>query len=288
MKPAPFTYHRPETLDDALALLAEHGADASPLAGGQSLVPMLNMRLAQPAHIVDLNGLTELGGVVITDGWLEIGALIRHHQLAHDPVIRAAQPLLAHAAGTIAHYAIRQRGTLGGSLVQADPAGQLPLIARLTDAEVVIRGPRGERRMPVRAFLVFAMEVALEEGELVTAVSFPLLKPGTRWGFELFSRRRGDYALASVATTLTLTNGKIGELRLAIGAAASLPQRLTGLERSARGGVPDAAWIAETARAAAAAAEVEDSPQAPAAFRRELVEVLTHRALTAALTPEPA
>jgi carbon-monoxide dehydrogenase medium subunit len=152
MKPAVFSYHRPYTLEDALSLLALHGFDAKVIAGGQSLAPMMNMRFAQPAHLIDLNALPQLSGVTLAGDSLSIGAMTRHHEVATSSTVRAACPLLAEAAATIGHYAIRQRGTLGGSLAHADPAAQMPLIASTLGARIEIVGPDGRREVPATAF----------------------------------------------------------------------------------------------------------------------------------------
>ena len=173
MKPAPFTYHRPGDLDAALAMLARLGPAAKPLAGGQSLGPMMNMRLARPDHVVDLNDLLELDYVRVSDGAVEIGAMTRHHRVATDPEIARSLPILAEAARGIGHYAIRQRGTLGGSLVHADPAAQYPLIAVLLDAEIVVRSARGTRLVAAADFIQSIMTVDLAPDELVTAIRFP-------------------------------------------------------------------------------------------------------------------
>jgi carbon-monoxide dehydrogenase medium subunit len=287
MKPAPFTYHRPGTVDEAVGLLARYGAEASPLAGGQSLVPMMNFRMARPEHLVDLNGIAELSGIKVKGGRVRIGAMMRHHRVATADEIRAHLPLVAHAAGTIGHFAIRQRGTLGGSLVQADPAGQLPLVAVALDAEVVVHSEAGARQVPVAEFLVFAMEVALEEGELVTAVEFPCQAPDVRWAFELFSRRHGDYAMASVAVAWQPdASGAVSGLRLAVGATAPVPHRLRELEQAQEGVRPDAQWCARLAREIAAAAEAEDDPKTPEVYRRELLATLAERALRRAMSGE--
>ncbi|MFC2969234.1 FAD binding domain-containing protein [Acidimangrovimonas pyrenivorans] len=285
MKPAPFSYHRPATLDAALGLLDQYRAEAKPLAGGQSLGPMLNMRLARPAHVVDLNDLIELDYIRRDGAMLEIGALTRHHRLAHAPEIAATLPLLGHAARSIGHYAIRQRGTLGGSVVHADPAAQLPLVAVTTGAEVVIRSVRGQRVLPASGFLQSIMTVDLAADEMVTALRFPVPPAGAGWGFELFSRRHGDFAIASVAAMLVLDGGgRIDRLQLGIGGVGAVPLRLPEIERSVPGTRPDRNWVCATAEAVARAVAPEDDPLIPAEFRRELVRSLAADALAAAFT----
>lgn len=284
MKPPPFAYHRPFDLSDALALMARYGADAKPLSGGQSLVPMLNMRIARPANLVDLNDLAELDYVRRREDALEIGALTRHHRLATAPEIRKAIPLLAHAAGGIAHYAIRQRGTLGGSLAHADPAAQLPLVALVLDAEISIRSQASARSVPAGTFLRSIMTVDLAPDELVTAVRFPRPPAGAGWAFEVFQRRPGDFPLAAVAALVECApSGEIARLALGLGGVAPTPLRVTRTEASAAGAQPDPDWIDGVAHDVAAGIDPDDEPRLPAAFRRELVAELSAKALRSAL-----
>ena len=283
MKPAPFTYHRPGDLDEALALLTQLGPGAKPLAGGQSLGPMMNMRLARPEHVVDLNDLLDLDYVRIGEGSVEIGAMTRHHRVATDPEIAAALPMLAHAAGGIGHYAIRQRGTLGGSMVHADPAAQYPLVAVVLDAEVVIRSARATRVVAAKDFVQSIMTVDLAPDELVTAIRFPCPAAGEGWGFELFSPRHGDFALVSVALTLVGDAGDaIAGLRLGVGGVAPVPLRLSPVEDEAQGLSRGRAAAGALGELAASHVTPEDDAQVPAAYRRELVATLTTRAFAAA------
>ncbi|MGC9369039.1 MAG: FAD binding domain-containing protein [Paracoccaceae bacterium] len=280
MKPAPFTYHRPADLGEALELMARFGPEAKLLSGGQSLGPMLNMRLARPTHLVDLNDMLEMDYIREIGDRIEIGGLTRHHRLATAPEVSRDLPLLAAAARTIGHYAIRQRGTLGGSLVHADPAAQLPLVAVTLGAEVVLRSTRGEREVPAADFVQSIMTVDLAEDEIVTALRFPRQAESEGCAFELFSRRHGDFAIVSVAVTVARdAEGAISALRLGLGGVAPVPQRLSGIEAQAIGSQPDAETAARLAAAAAAAITPEDHPEVPAAYRRELVETLVARAL---------
>lgn len=280
MKPAPFTYHRPGDVDDALELMARFGSEAKPLGGGQSLGPMLNMRLARPAHLVDLNDLLELDYIRIAGDVVEIGGLTRHHRLATAPEVARALPLLAKAARTIGHYAIRQRGTIGGSLVHADPAAQLPLIAATLGADVVVRSVRGLRVVPAVDFLQSIMTVDLSPDEIVTALRFPRQPSQEYSAFDLFSRRHGDFAIVSVALTLGIdTAGVIQEMRLGLGGIGPVPQRMQEIEVEAIGNRIDAETSARLAAAVAAAITPEDSAEVPAAYRRELAETLIRRAL---------
>lgn len=282
MKPASFRYHRPATLDAALALLAEHGDAAKAIAGGQSLVPMMNLRLAQPAELVDLGDLVGLDSIRETGAFLEIGALARHQVLAESELVRERCPLLAEAASGIGHHAIRQRGTLGGSLAHADPAAQLPLIAVTLGAEIDIASGRGRRSVPASEFFQSVMTTALEPDELIVAVRFPVVAAGEGQAFRLFNRRTGDYALVSVAASLHARAGRVERLRLGVGAVEAVPVLLAELCAAQQGRAVDAAWIAEVAAAAREAIQPEDDDRVPALYRRELSETLVVRALSAA------
>lgn len=280
MKPASFTYHRPGSVAEALIILARYGEGAKPLAGGQSLGPMLNMRLARPEHLVDLNDLIELDYVREVSGMIEVGALTRHHRLANSGELKRAVPLLSQAAATIGHYTIRQRGTVAGSLVHADPAAQIPLIAVTLGAEVVVQSASGLRVVPAADFLQSIMTVDLKDTEIVTALRFPVLGPDEGWAFEIFSRRHGDFAMASVAVTLSLDEGgALSTLRLGLGGVGPVPLRMRDVEAGALGATLDEASIQRLARQAAEAIEPEEDAQVPAVFRKELIETLTARAL---------
>ena len=264
MKPAPFRYHRPGSLAEALALLSKL-EDAKLIAGGQSLAPMMNMRLATPAELIDLNAVAGMDAISERQDCVEIGALARHHQLASSPVIRQHCPLLAEAAGTIGHYAIRSRGTLGGSLAHADPAAQLPLVAATLGAELALAGPRGERRLAAREFFVSLMTTALAPDEIIVAARFPKSPPGQRHAYVQFSRRSGDFAIVAVACTLS--NNK---LTIGVGGVEDKPLVFDDL------GSMDATSVARAVRDRVNPAE---NARVPAIFRKELVEVLTRRAV---------
>ncbi|HET7364752.1 MAG TPA: xanthine dehydrogenase family protein subunit M [Burkholderiales bacterium] len=264
MKPAPFRYHRPGSLAEALALLSQLG-DAKLIAGGQSLAPMMNMRLVSPAALIDLNGIAGLDGISERNGFVEIGALARHHAVANSSVVKTHCPLLAQAAGAIGHYAIRARGTLGGSLAHADPAAQLPLVAATLNAEIVLAGKRGERRIAARDFFVSLMSTALAPDEIIVAARFPKSAPRERCAYTQFSRRTGDFALVGVACTL----GSDG-LTLGIGGVEDKPLVFADF------GTTDAASVAHAVRERVSPAE---NPRVPAVFRKELVEILTRRAI---------
>ena len=279
MKPAPFTYEAPATIAEALAVLAARGDAAKIIAGGQSLAPMLNMRLAQPGHLIDINRLAELKGVRVEGDRLIAGALVRHAELARDPLVRRHAPMLAHAASTIGHYAIRQRGTLGGSLAHADPAAQLPLMAVTLDAEIQVDSARGRRLVPASAFFTSIFTTTLEPDELLTAVRLPLPQD-KGWGFRLFTRRAGDFALVVVACSLAYANGRVGNIRLGVSGIGPVPVRLEGAMPPGAG---DPAWIARAADAVAAAADIEEGGRVSTEFRRDIVGACTRGALADAM-----
>jgi aerobic carbon-monoxide dehydrogenase medium subunit len=264
MKPAPFRYFAPDTVDEAVALLAEHGDDAKVLAGGQSLVPLMNLRLAQPAVLVDVNGIADLAHVRDDDGHLAIGALTRHHAVASS-----AHPLLAAAASCIGYPAIRRRGTLGGSVAHADPVAEMPCIALTLDAELVAAGPGGRRTIPAREFFLGYFTTALAPDELLVELRFPAGTAG--WAFQEFARRSGDFAIAAVAASVSVAKGAIADARIGIAGVADTPLRAEAAEAA----LGDGGSI-EDARAAVEGL-VEDR------YRRHVAGTLATRALTEAL-----
>jgi carbon-monoxide dehydrogenase medium subunit len=284
MKPGRFTYEAPATVEGALLSLAARGDDAKLIAGGQSLAPMLNMRLARPEHLIDINGLKELGEVRLDSDRLTIGAMVRHAALAKNELVRRHCPMLAHAAETIGHYAIRQRGTIGGSLAHADPAAQLPLAALVLDAEIEVRSAAGQRTVPARDFFVSIFTTVLNPDELIVAVHVPVTRAGAGWGFRLFNRRAGDFAIVSVAATLSRAeDGGIEGLRLAIGGIGPVPVRVETLVAEHSFGRTPQDWPGTVAASVAEAVEIEDNERTPENFRRELVAALTKDTLDQAL-----
>jgi aerobic carbon-monoxide dehydrogenase medium subunit len=284
VKPARFAYEAPTTLDGVLKSLAAGGDGAKVIAGGQSLAPMLNMRLARPDRLIDINAVSELGEIALGGDRLSIGALIRHDTLARNELVKQRCPLLAHAAETIGHYAIRKRGTIGGSLAHADPAAQLPLVALAHDAEMDVRSVRGSRTVAARDFFLSVFSTALDPDELLVRVKVPLPPAGEGFGFRLFNRRAGDFAIVSVAATLLRGPGnKIAQVRLAIGGIGPVPVRVEHLVQNEAGEDWSEHWSARVAAAVAHAAEIEENERAPVAFRKELVAVLTREALDEAL-----
>lgn len=279
MKPAAFDYHRPASLDEALELLARLGPDAKVVAGGQSLVPMMNMRLAAPAHLVDINDLSELARIRVRGDRLEVGALARHAAIAGSELALAHCPLLAQAASTIGHYAIRERGTVGGSLVHADPAAQHALVAVTLGAQLRLVRQGSERTVDAGEFLLAPMTTALAADEMLVAVSYPVAAPGEVSAFHMFNQRHGDFAVVAVGACLRVEEGRATRLAIGVGGVAPVPQRLDAVARALEGRRVSPDWIAQVARAAREAVQPEEQPRVPAVFRRELTESLVARAL---------
>lgn len=279
MKPAPFDYVRATSVDQAVAALAAGGGEAKLLAGGQSLVPMLNFRLIDAPVFVDINGIDGLSDIEETaDGGLRIGALTRHYALETSAAVRDRFPVLHEAMKHVAHLAIRNRGTIGGSLSHADPAAELPSMSVLLDATIVTASPSGGRRIAAQDFFVAPLTTVLEPDEMVIAVDLPGLPDGAGWGFEEFARRRGDFAIAGAAAIVVRDGDKITGARIALMGVHDVPLRATAAEQT---------LIANGVDAAAAAAQTEVEPtndlHGSADYRRHLVGVLTRRALKAAI-----
>jgi carbon-monoxide dehydrogenase medium subunit len=283
MKPAPFTYHAPTTLDAALATLADVAPqDGRVLAGGQSLVPTMAFRLSRPAHLVDINNVVGLDRLAVDGHELAIGARVRHAAF-HRPVIEGPLGrLLSTVVRHIAHYPIRVRGTFCGSLAHADPASEWCLVASTLGAQMTAKNAKGARTIAADDFFDGALMTALKDSELLTETRLPLLAPGTRFGFYEFSRRAGDYAIAMALATFRLKDSRIAEARIGIGGAEGRPRRFAEAEKALNGSTPDAAAFRAAAEAAAAAVDPMDDAQASASFRRELVRAVTLRALEAA------
>ncbi|WP_207540980.1 FAD binding domain-containing protein [Sabulicella rubraurantiaca] len=278
MKPPPFDYSRPTSLPEALALL---GPDSKVIAGGQSLLPMLNFRLLRPSLLVDIGRIQSLRGLHETPTHLEIGATTSHRTLETHPLVAARFPVLAEAMRHVAHLAIRNRGTIGGSLSHADPAAEHPMLALLLDAQIQAAGPSGKRQIPARKFFQGSLTTALLEDEMVVAVRLPWLRPGTGWGFEEFALRAGDFATACAAALLRAgPDGRITEARLALMGVDETALRVPEAEALLLGSSPSA--FGEAARLAQAAVRPATDIRASSGFRRHLVGVLVGRALEAA------
>jgi carbon-monoxide dehydrogenase medium subunit len=280
VKPAPFVYHAPKTVDDALANLAEFGPqDGRVLAGGQSLIPMMAFRMARPAHLIDINTVAGLDRLAVESGVLSVGACVRHAAF-HRPVVEGPTgPLLSRVVRDIAHYPIRLRGTFCGSLAHADPASEWCLAAVTLGAEIVAMSRRGRRVMAADNFFEGMMATALAEDELLLEARLPLLSPDTRFGFYEFSRRAGDYALAMALVTFRLQDGVIVAPRIGIGGAEARPRRMAAAEAVLAGRGPDSESFRAAAEAAADAVEPMEDIHADAEFRLDLVRAVTRRAL---------
>jgi len=284
VKPAAFDYFRPSSLEEALQQLAASGESAKLIAGGQSLGPMLNMRLATPSGLIDLNDLTELAYIRDVGDTLEIGALTRHDQIAESKLVQARCPLLAQAAKTIGHYAIRQRGTMGGSLAHADPAAQLPLIATTLEAKIEIVSRGGQRSLPASAFFQSVMATALAPDEIIRCVHFPKADVNEGSSFQLFNRRHGDYAIVAVAATVALDGERIARVRVGLSGVSAVPLACDDIVRPFAGRLANAAWATEVALAVRAAVSPEDDQRISAVYRKELTQTLVERALVRALS----
>ncbi len=282
MKPPAFDYIAATSVEDAVAALARSEGEGKLIAGGQSLMPMLNFRLAGPAVLIDVGRIAGLDGIEETDEGLTVGALARHAALETSPGVAKHLPVLAEAMRHVAHLAIRNRGTIGGSLSHADPAAELPLMAVLLDAVLHITGPEESREVPAEEFFIGALTTDLEDEEMVTAVTFPYLPAGCGWGFEEVSRRSGDFALAAAAATLSFEGSVISEARLAVTGVDDLPLRISEAEEGLMGGELTEEKISAAAESVQASVNPNSDAQASADYRRHLIGVLTARVLRAA------
>lgn len=278
MKPARFDYYDPTSLDEALSLLAQFGDTAKPLAGGQSLVPMMNMRLARPAQLVDLNRLGELDYLKVDNGQLRIGAMTRQRTLERSKIVSEGWPLLQEAARYIGHVQIRNRGTVGGSLVHAYPSAELPVVMTALDATLVLRSQKGERLVRAEEFFVDVMTTVLQPDELLVEIRVPRTAPGSGWSFQEVSRRHGDFALMGVAAIVTPdANGNVGGARLVFTGAT--PARSRNAEALLIGKPSHRDLFMEAARVAATTLDPETDIHATAQYRKEVAAVLGRRAL---------
>lgn len=279
MKPAAFQYHAPKTVAAMLDLLATHGGDGKVIAGGQSLVPTMNFRLARPEHLFDLNTVTELDTLRTLPDMLAIGALTRHAAF-HRPVVDGLLgKLLADVVHHIAHYPIRQRGTFCGSVAHADPASEWCLVATTLDATIIARSKQGARELRGGSFFSGIYATQLREDEVITEVRLPRLDASWRYGFYEFSRRAGDFALGMTLAVLRVADGKIREARIGVGGVMDHPQRLKAVEDALIGQSPDAKTFAAAGDIASRVVDPMADIHASADYRRDLVRATTRRAL---------
>lgn len=280
MKPAPFVRHVPKTLDEAVKILAEVAPqDGRVLAGGQSLVPIMAFRLAKPAHLVDINEVEGLDRIASDGKVLSIGACVRHAAFHKSVVDNPLGVLLTDVARHIAHYPIRMRGTFCGSLAHADPASEWCLVAATLDTSMIAKSTRGERTISAADYFEGIMSTALKEDELLAEVRLPLLAAGAKFGFNEFSRRAGDFAMAASLVSYTLQGGRIAEARVGVGGAEPRPRRIAEAEVALNGNAPGDAIFRAAAEAAAQAIDPLEDHQTSGDYRRDLVRAVVRRAL---------
>ena len=279
MKPAVFDYYAPTTIEDVMALLKRHGSDARLLAGGQTLLPMMNFRLAAPEVIIDLNRIPELAFIETIEGRVHIGAMTRQRALEFSPIIARDLPLLHEAIKMVGHLPTRSRGTIGGSLANADSAAEIPMILQVLEGEVLVRGPDGERIIPASKLVLDAMTTSLAEDEMLAEVRLPVMPHGAWFAVEEFSRRHGDFAIAAVAAMLVVKEGLCEKARIATAGVSPFSSRLRAAEEALEGRSVDADAIAKAGEAAAEAVEPVSDRNASEEYRRHLTKVLTTRVL---------
>jgi aerobic carbon-monoxide dehydrogenase medium subunit len=283
MKLPPFRYAAPATLRDAVALLAAHGGDAKAIAGGQSLVPMLAFRVASPALLVDLRKIPDLDRITISADGVRLGAMVRWRDIEDDARLDTAHPLLKAAVVHVAHYQVRNRGTIGGSIAHADPAAELPGIAVTCEAEIAVTGASGARVIRAADFFLGPLMTALAADEIITEIRLPAWRRGRRWGFQEFARRRGDFAMAGAALYYDEdASGKATNAHVGVIGVGDVPQRLAEVETVLNGRVVDDAIITQAERVAAASVNPADDIHASAAYRRALTGTMVERALKSA------
>jgi aerobic carbon-monoxide dehydrogenase medium subunit len=282
MKLPPVEYEAPTTVAEAIGLLAEHFDEASVLAGGQSLIPLLALRLARPEILIDINGIAELSGVATADGRVTIGAGTREYVAEESGIVADAVPLLAAALPFIGHEAIRSRGTIGGSLAHADPAAELPAVARALDAEFVVRGPSGERVIAAAQWFEGYLTTSRRPDELLVEVRFPAAKPGTGVSFLEVARRHGDFAMVGLATSLVLSGGVISDARLALAGVSDVPIRAAAAEDLLTGERPSAELFDEAARRATGDIDPPADLHGSSEYRKTVAAAVVRRGLRAA------
>jgi carbon-monoxide dehydrogenase medium subunit len=283
VKPAKFNYHSPTSIDDALTILERYQGDARPLAGGQSLVPMMNFRLATPAAIVDLNRIPGLARIEEADGVVRIGAMTRQRQIEFAPLLREKLPLLNEAMRWVGHLPTRTRGTIGGSIAHADPSAEIPMVLQALAGEIIARGPQGERRVEAPELFTAPLTTSLAPNEILTEVRFPVMPTGAGYAIEEFARRKGDFAIAAIAVMLVRDGERCTTARLATAGIGPIPVRLREAEAMLEERGLGEAAIAAAAEKAAELVEPMSDQNGSAEFRRHLTAVLTRRAVQKAM-----
>ena len=283
MKPARFDYHRPASLEEAITLLTRYGGEAKLLAGGQSLMPLMNFRLARPTALIDLNGIASLAYIREDDGHLRFGAMTRQRTIEFSPLVRRRLPLLAEATALVGHLPIRTRGTIGGSIAHADPSAEYPALLMALDGTVVARGPRGERTLRASELFESYLTTTLGPDEMLVEVRLPTMPDGAGFAFEEFSRRHGDFAIVGIAAMLVVQEERCTAARLVTAGVGPVPTRLRQAEEILEHEGYSAAAIEAAARRAGELVEPDTDIHASAAYRRNLTRVLTGRALRRAV-----
>jgi len=284
MKPPPFEYFVPETIADALDLLGQWDGDARILAGGQSLLPLLNFRMIRPGALIDINGISQLSYLNYFDGTVAIGAGSRHAQVMASGEVKQACPLLNEALSYLGHPAIRNRGTIGGSIAHADPSAELVIVAAALNAELVLSSSFGQRTLRAEEFFVTYLTTALEWNEILTEVRFPALGPRTGWSFQEVNRRHGDFAVAAVAAAVTMDeNNRCQNVRVAVGGVGATPVRAHSVEDAITNAEPTEALFAEVVQLVIGEIDPSDDIHASAEYRSGIAAVLTKRALRTAV-----
>jgi carbon-monoxide dehydrogenase medium subunit len=283
MKPPKFEYLRPATMQEAVAALAAAGEDGKIIAGGQSLVPMMNFRLLNPCVLIDINRIPGMGDIQEQpDGGLKIGALTRHHALETSTVVKRLYPVMHAAMQQVAHLAIRNRGTIGGSITHADPAAELPMLMKLLDARITLISSKGTRTVEAEDFFLGALTADVQENELVTEINLPPLPHATGWAFEEVARRAGDFALAAVGVVLHVEHGKIVEARIGVMGVADTPMRINDAETILFNQACDPETLDEVVQAVLNTIAPSSDLHGSAEYRSHLTEVLVRRALQTA------
>lgn len=282
MKPPPFDYYAADCIEAAVQALADAGGDGKIIAGGQSLMPMLNFRLLRPSILIDINRIPDLSYIRDDGGEIRVGPLTRHRILETSDIIARQFPVLHEAMGYVAHLAVRNRGTIGGSLSHADPAAELPMMSLLLDARLEVQSPLGRRKIEARDFFLGALTTALEDGEMLVEVRLPKLSERAGWAFEEVARRSGDFALASVAVIMNSDGDTISDLRIGMMGVGETPMRATDAENILAGQRYSEAAVAAAVDAIRAAVEPNTDLHASADYRRHLVGILAQQALAKA------
>jgi carbon-monoxide dehydrogenase medium subunit len=279
MHPSPFAYDRARSVEDAIALLSQHGDNAKLIAGGHSLLPIMKLRLATPSHLIDIGRIAELRGVARDSGELVIGALTTHHEIATHPLVQSAAPVLAAAASRIGDRQVRNRGTIGGALAHADAAADYPAPVLALGATVVARGPQGERRIPAAEFFVDFLTTALTADEVLTEVRIPSLPDGHGWSYQKLANQASGYALVGVAAVVVLAENGAAEVRVGVTGTAAVPWRAYDVEAALAGQSLGEERLAEAARLVDRDIEPLDDLHGSAAYRRRVTRGLTVRAI---------